>query len=170
MRRIAILLDDGFEDSEFSYPYNRLIEAGFDVDIIAGEKRSYTGEKGTKTTADLALADTSADDYDALYVPGGHAPEKLCTIPEMTPFVRAFAAKNKTICAVCHGPLLLAEAGVLRGRTVTGYKSTEEALLHAGALYTGESIERDGHIITARDPRSLPEMTRRLLDTLKHGN
>ena len=167
MQRVAILIDEGFEDSEFAYPCEHLKAAGYGIDIIANEKRSYTGKKGTKATAGLAIADASLHDYDALYIPGGHAPEKLCEIPEMVTFVREFARSGKILCAVCHGPLLLAEAGLLRGRTVTGYKSTKAALEEAGALYTGESVERDGSLITARDPRSLPEMTRRLFDALK---
>jgi protease I len=167
MQRIALLIDEAFEDSEFAYPYSRLQEAGCRVDIIGNEKRIYTGKKGTKAHADLALADASADDYDALYIPGGHAPEKLCKIPEMAAFVRTLHEEKKPICAVCHGPLLLAEADLLDGRTVTGYKSTKTALTKAGARYTGESVEGDDNIITARDPGSLPEMTQRFIELLK---
>jgi protease I len=166
MKKVAILIDEEFEDSEFAYPSEHLKAAGYDIDVIADEKRTYRGKHGMETSSDLALADAAVHDYDALYIPGGHAPEKLCAIPEVVTFARALAAENKPICAVCHGPLLLAQAGLLRGRTVTGYKSTKEALMQAGGNYTGESVERDGMLITARDPRSLPEMTQLFIELL----
>lgn len=167
MPRIALLIADGFEDSEFLYPYRHLLDAGFHIDIIAKEVRHYTGKHGEEAHADLAITGAKADDYDALFIPGGKAPEQLCMIPEMIAFVKECNAQKLILCAVCHGPLLLAEAGVLLGRTVTGYKSTEKRLVEAGALYTGSSVETDGRIITARDPRSLPEMTRHFISALQ---
>ena len=167
MPRIALLIADGFEDSEFRYPYRHLLDAGFHIDIISKEVRHYTGKHGEKVFATLAVADAEADDYDALFIPGGKAPEQLCEIPEMVAFVKSCDAEGQILCAVCHGPLLLAEAGLLQGRTVTGYKATKTRLLNAGALYTGSSIETDGRIITARDPRSLPEMTERFITALQ---
>lgn len=167
MPRIALLIADGFEDSEFLYPYTHLLDAKFHVDVIAEKSGLYTGQHGEKALATLPVTDAAATDYDALFIPGGKAPEKLCEIPEMISFVQACDARQQILCAVCHGPLLLAEAGLLKNRTVTGYKATKERLLDAGVLYTGNSVETDGRIITARDPGSLPEMTQRLIAALQ---
>ena len=164
--RIALLIDDEFEDSEFIYPYHRLQEAGHSVDIIGKKAGAYFGKHETRADASLGIDDAISDRYDALYIPGGYAPERLCKIPEMIAFVQAMRLHGKIICAVCHGPLLLAEAGILKGQRVTGYGTTKERLERAGADYSGESVVADGDLITARDPKSLPEMTTLLLQML----
>ena len=166
MARIALLIDDQFEDSEFIYPYHRLKEAGHQVDIIAKRIGSYFGKKDTEVKADRSIGDILAKEYDALYIPGGYAPAKLCEIQEMVSFAQTMTVTGKTVCAVCHGPQLLAKAGVLHKRTVTGYGSTQVELEEAGAHYTAQSVEVDGNLITGRDPKSLPEMTRLFLETL----
>ena len=165
--RIALLIDDEFEDSEFIYPYHRLLEAGHSVDIIGKKAGSYFGKRETRSDANLGIDDAIAEHYDALYIPGGYAPERLCQIAQMVAFVQAMQTHHKLICAVCHGPLLLAKAGILQGRSVTGYPATQERLEDAGAHYTDQSVTFDDDLITARDPKSLPEMTSLLLDALK---
>jgi protease I len=167
MARIALLIDDQFEDSEFIYPYHRLKEAGHQVDIIAKHIGSYFGKKDTEAHANRAIGEILAKEYDALYIPGGYAPAKLCEIQEMVSFTQTMTATGKTVCAVCHGPQLLAKAGVLNKRTITGYGSTQEELEDAGAHYTARSVEVDGNLITARDPKSLPKMTSLFLESLE---
>ena len=165
--RIALLIDDEFEDSEFIYPYHRLLEAGHSIDIVGKKRGVYFGKRETKCDAEIGIDDAIAEQYDALYIPGGYAPERLCEIPQMVAFVQAMGHHGKLICAVCHGPLLLAKAGILKGRNVTGYPATQEQLKKAGAHYTGQSVTFDDDLITARDPKSLPEMTALLLEALR---
>lgn len=167
MKRVAILIDEGFEDSEFIYPYYRLLEAGMAVTVIAPKTGSCRGKHGTMAQVTASLKTAQSHAYDALYLPGGHAPEKLQKVAETAPFVRSFAREEKLICAVCHGPLLLASAGLLKGKRVTAYPSVKEALAEAGADYRGSGAERDGKIITARDPQALPEMMRLFLAQLE---
>lgn len=167
MKRVAILIDEGFEDAEFIYPYYRLLEAGMEVTVIAPTIGSCRGKHGTKAQVSESLKTAQSQRYDALYLPGGHAPEKLQRLAGTAPFVRAFAHAGKVICAVCHGPLLLASAGLLEGRRVTAYPSVEAELVEAGANYTGSSAEVDGRLVTARDPRALPEMMRLFLAQLE---
>ncbi len=167
MKRVAILIDEGFEDSEFIYPYYRLLEAGMAVTVIAPKTGSCIGKHGTKAQVTERLEAAQSHAYDALYLPGGHAPEKLQLLAETAPFVRAFALEEKLICAVCHGPLLLASAGLLKGKRVTAYPSVKAALVEAGADYTGSSAEVDGKLVTARDPQALPGMMRLFLAQLE---
>lgn len=167
MKRVAILIDEGFEDSEFIYPYYRLLEAGMTVTVIAPKTGSCMGKHGTKAKVTEKLETAQSEAFDALYLPGGLAPEKLQKVAETAPFVRSFAGEQKLICAVCHGPLLLASAGLLKGKKVTAYPSVKEALVEAGADYTGSGAEKDGKIITARDPQALPEMMRLFLAQLE---
>ena len=165
--RVAILIADMFEDSEFIYPYYRLIEAGVQVDVVGQKEGDYRGKHGTHAKATRAIETLKSSDYDALYVPGGHAPQKLQNVPQMVAFVASMYRSGKTVCAVCHGPLLLASAGVLNGKKVTGYRSVKEELLNAGADYSDKAVEEDGTIITARDPAALPAMMKRFLARLE---
>jgi protease I len=155
-----------FEDSEFIYPYYRLIEAGAIVDVIGVKKGSYGGKHGTtaKTTQTIDGLQSSA--YDALYIPGGYAPDRLRRSAAMVAFVRSAYEEGKIICTVCHGPSLLISADILGAKRVTGYPSIGDDLLNAGAVYTAEAVEQDGTIITARDPKALPEMMKRFLALL----
>jgi protease I len=93
-----------------------------------------------------------------VYVPGGHAPDRLRRDPEMVDFVKSLYDAGKAVCAVCHGPSLLVSADILTGKKVTAYHSIKDDLVNAGASYTDKLVEQDGKIITARDPKSLPAM------------
>ena len=157
-KKIAILIDDGYEDSEFIYPYYRLLEAGVSVDVVGQEKRAYRGKHGTRTKATKRIRGLESRDYDGVYIPGGYAPDSLRREPEMVVFVRSLYEAGKVICAVCHGPSLLASAGILKGKKVTGYHAIKDDLINAGAYYADKPVELDGNIITARDPRPLPAM------------
>ena len=165
-KKIAILIDDMFEDAEFIYPYYRLLEADLRVDIVGKKKTVYRGKHGTTAKATQSIHDLESSDYDALYVPGGYAPDKLCREPEMVDFVKSLYEEGKTVCAVCHGPSLLVSAGILRGKKVTGYHSIKDDLTNAGAYYADKTVEQDGNIITARDPQSLPAMMKLFLTLL----
>ena len=167
MVNVAILIDEGFEDSEFIYPYYRLLEAGINVDVVANEKRTYSGKHGTTAKATQTIHGLESYDYDGVYVPGGHAPERLLREPEMVAFVTSLYETGKAVCAVCHGPSLLASAGILKGRKVTAYHSVKDELERAGAYYADKPVELDGNIITARDPKSLPEMMKLFLPLLE---
>lgn len=167
MKKVAVLIDEKFEDSEFIYPYYRLIEAGMQVDVIARERGEYKGKHGTLAKAACAIGDVASAEYTALYIPGGRAPERLRQLEAMLSFVRSMYKEEKVICAVCHGPLLLAAAGIISGRRVTAYPSTKEELEAAGAIYTAQRVEMEGSLITAQDPGAMPEMMKRFLPLLE---
>lgn len=166
-KKVAILVDDMFEDAEFIYPYYRLLEAGLTVDIVGKKRIVYRGKHGTTAKATETIHGLKSSDYDAVYVPGGYAPDRLRREPEMVAFVKALYEEGKVVCAVCHGPSLLVSADILKGKKVTAYHSIKDDLENAGAYYTDKPVEQDGKIITARDPKSLPEMMKLFLPLLE---
>ena len=157
-KKVAILLDDMYEDSEFIYPYYRLLEAGVGVDVVGKKESSLRGKHGTAAKATKAIHGVKSGEYDALFIPGGYSPDGLRSEPAMVGFVKELFDAGKPLCAVCHGPSLLISAGILNGKKVTSYRSIKDDVINAGADYTGGSVEQDGNLVTARDPGSLPQM------------
>jgi protease I len=158
--KILIIATDGFEDSELLEPRRRLIEAGADVTLAAPERGQIKGDKGAAITPDATLDEVDASDFDALLLPGGTKnPDKLRIIPAAVDLVRAFAAADKPIAAICHGPWLLVEADAVRGRTVTGWPSIRTDLRNAGGEVVDREAVTDGNLVTARKPEDIPAFT-----------
>jgi protease I len=168
MTKIALVLGQGYEDSEFRVPYDRLRAAGLDVDIIgprAGEV--LAGEKGReKVKADLGIDKAKPDDYDALVIPGGYSPDKLRADKRFVDFVLAFDRAKKPIAAVCHGPQLLLTARLVKGRKLTAWHTIQEDLRQAGAQVVDEEVVVDGNLITSRKPDDLEAFSRAILSHL----
>ncbi|WP_423750798.1 type 1 glutamine amidotransferase domain-containing protein [Salinirarus marinus] len=164
-----IVTTDGFEDSEFSYPFYRLREEGWDVDVATPDGESVEGEHGYEFDADWAIdahqPDWWAAEYDLLVIPGGDAPEALRTeAPEAADVVAAFDAADQPIAAICHGAQLLVSADVLEGREATGYWSLEVDVENAGATFVDDPVVVDGNLVTSRVPDDLPAFTTELLN------
>ncbi|KGJ06906.1 type 1 glutamine amidotransferase [Paracoccus versutus] len=158
--RILILATDGFEQSELEVPRDRLSEVGATVEIASpgGESiRGWQGEDwGQRVHADLALSSVDASAYDALVLPGGQInPDKLRIEPGAVDLVRRFHDEGKIVAAICHGPWLLVEADLIRGRKVTSYKSIRTDLVNAGGVWVDGQAVTDDRIITARSPADL---------------
>ncbi len=164
--KIACVLGPDFEDSEFRVPFDRFTAAGHQVTVIGLERgASLQGKKGReKTTADLGIDQARADEYDALFIPGGHSPDALRGDPRMVQFVKAFA--NKPIFAICHGPQLLLTAGMVQGRTLTAWKTVQEDLKHTGAKVVDQEVVVDRNLVTSRKPDDLDAFTRESLRLL----
>lgn len=157
MARIAFLVEDIFEDSEFQMPYDRLHEAGHQVVIVSSSAgQQITGKNGTTITSDAASSDVSPDMFDALVLPGGYSPDKVRTDTDAVALTRKIHDSDKPVAAICHAPWILAEADVLRGRTVTSWPSLRTDLVNAGARWVDEELVRDGNITTSRKPDDLP--------------
>ncbi|MDT8384298.1 MAG: TusE/DsrC/DsvC family sulfur relay protein [Gammaproteobacteria bacterium] len=157
MSAVAIIVGEGFEDSEFQIPYERLQEAGYIVDIIGTEAGAAIKGKRDQSVAriDFSARAVSADDYALLVIPGGHSPDHLRTNPDVVSLVRGFSDAGKPIAAICHGPQLLIEAGVVRGRTLTSWASVKTDLVNAGAVWIDQAVVIDGNLITSRKPADL---------------
>jgi protease I len=157
MARIAFVVANDFEDSEFRIPYDRLLGAGHDV-VIVGRKsgEDLTGKKGKETIrTQVAAGEARAEDFDALVIPGGYSPDQLRTDESVVSFVRGFRLGKKPIAAVCHGPSLLIEADLVRGRTLTSWPSIRTDLRNAGASWVDQRVVEEGGLITSRNPGDL---------------
>jgi protease I len=169
MARIAMIADDMFEDSELRQPLDRLREAGHEVVLVGLEAgKQITGKRGEeKRTVDRAAEDVSADEFDALVIPGGYSPDKLRTSRAMVAFTRAFFDQGKLVAAVCHAPWMLIEADVTEGRTVTSWPSIRTDLINAGARWVDREVVEDGNLITSRKPDDLPAFSQAILRRLE---
>ena len=160
-KRVAILVENGFEQVELTEPKKALEDAGAIVDIISPKPGSVKGwqhtDWGDKLDVDLALADARAEDYDALLLPGGVMnPDKLRMNPEAVRFVAAFVDAGKPIAAICHGPWTLIEAGGVSGRTMTSWPSLQSDLRNAGATWVDRECVVDRGLVTSRKPDDIP--------------
>lgn len=172
--RVAILATDGYERSELRDPLEKLRAAGARVEVVSpksGEIRSWAdGDWGDSVPVDRALAEASAEDYDALVLPGGQInPDKLRTEPAAVQMVKDFAEAGKPIGAICHGPWMLVEAGVVEGREVTSYSSIRTDLVNAGARWFDEEVIVDNGLVTSRNPDDLPAFIAKLIEEIKEG-
>ncbi len=168
MARIATLLDQDFEDSEFRVPYDMLRAAGHDVDVLGIEPGSVKGKQGKEEVrVETAVKDRSVDDYDALLIPGGYSPDHLRMDDDVVDFVRRFWASGKPVAAVCHGPQLLIEADVVKAHKVTSWPSVRRDLENAGATWVDSEVVVDGKLITSRKPDDLEVFTKTLIDNLR---
>ncbi len=169
MARVAMLLDDMFEDSEFRVPYDRLRQAGHEVLVVGREARKeVSGKRGKeKVTIDVSIRDVSADELDALVIPGGYSPDRLRTDMKMVGITREMFVSGKPVAAVCHAPWMLAEADIADGRTVTSWPSIRTDLINAGARWVDREVVEDGNLITSRKPDDLEAFTDAILRQLE---
>src|SRR6187402_3307775 len=124
--RIVMMTADGTEDQEFFYPYYRFNEAGYKVDVITPDGKGFKGKNGAGLEETMSIALASPEIYDLLYIPGGKAPEKLKKEEAAILFVQSFVATGKPIAAICHGPQLLAKAGVIDGKQIAAWPECQE--------------------------------------------
>ncbi len=163
-KRVAILTGNKVEDIEFFYPYYRLAEAGYDVDVLTIDGEDLTGKHGLGISVSKKITDASPSSYALLYLPGGQAPATLRKDNDVLAFVKAFAATGKPIAAICHGPQILISAGLVKGRTLSAWPEVGKEIEDAGGTYTDEALQEEGQFITARWPGDLP---RHLYGTLQ---
>jgi protease I len=169
---VAILVTDGFEQVEMTAPREALEAAGAKTRLISpqsGEVQGWTHhEKGLKFPVDATLDTVDAQEFDALLLPGGVAnPDQLRTIPQAVLFVKDFVKAGKPIAAICHGPWLLVEAGVVKGRILTSWPSLRTDILNAGARWVDCEVVADGNLITSRKPGDIPAFNRQMIEQFK---
>ncbi|MGE3275761.1 MAG: DJ-1/PfpI/YhbO family deglycase/protease [Vicinamibacterales bacterium] len=167
-RRIALLVEDFFDDAELVGARDTLVAHGAAVVIVgplAG--RSHTGLAGTAVSVERAGGEARAADFDAVVVPGGYAPDRLRLRHAVVDLVRDAVAAGKPVAAICRGPALLINAGVIRGRTVTCWPSIAVDLKNAGGRYVDRPVVVDGPVITARKADDLPFLLEALVAALR---
>jgi protease I len=170
-KHVLIMATDRFEESELFGPLEILRARGATVSLASLEMKSIMGtvhdEPGKSIMPDLLIGDVDMDDYDALLLPGGVGnPDRLRAEPAAVALVRAFADEGKPVAAICHGPWLLVEADVVRGRRVTSWPSIRTDLRNAGGDVVDEAAAVDGNIITSRNPDDVPAFTEALANAL----
>ena len=165
MAKVAFVVDEMYEDSEFRVPYERVKDAGHEAVIVGLEAgKTITGKKGKDTlTTDVAVGDVSPDEFDALVIPGGYSPDKIRLDQGMVAFTKTIAGADKPVAAICHAGWMLAEADLIRGKTVTSWPSVKTDLINAGANWVDQEVVEDGNIITSRKPDDLEAFTKTLL-------
>jgi len=171
MTRVLILATDGFEQSELTGPRDALNAAGIETIVASPEAGTIKGwqhtDWGDSIAVDQTLDEVDAGSFDALVLPGGQMnPDKLRLEPKAIALVKTFAQSGKPLAAICHGPWLLAEADVLKGRTVTSWPSIRTDLRNAGANVVDEEVVVDGNFITSRKPDDIPAFAKAVIAAL----
>jgi protease I len=173
-KKIAILVCEGFEQSELQQPREALDEAGATTHIVSpqdGPLRAWAEtDFGDEFDVDVKLEDASAEDYDGLLLPGGVLnPDKLRRESAAVDFVRAFFESGKPVAAICHGPQMLIEAGVVDGRRVTSFPSVKTDLINAGANWVDEPVVVDQGLVTSRKPDDIPQFNAKMIEEFAEG-
>jgi protease I len=167
-KKIAILAEEDFEDSELIEPLRSMKNAGARVVIVGtGSKPSYRGKRGNASVSVDTTADkVNVEDFAAIIIPGGYAPDKMRRDPAMVELVKKAYEMGKVVAAICHGPQLLISADIVRGRRVTSWPSIAVDLENAGAVWVDAPVVQDGNIITARKPADLPRFNKAIIEAL----
>jgi len=172
--KILMISADGFEQSELEVPRDKLKEAGAKVTLATPEGRNVKGWKdknwGPVAKSDAAIESVDPNDFDALLIPGGQMnPDILRANARAVEIVKAFAEAGKPIAAICHGPWLLVEAGILKGRKATSYKSIKTDVINAGAQWEDRDVVVDDGIVTSRAPGDLPAFVSKFIEEIEEG-
>ena len=165
-KRLAILVEDLYQDQEVWYPYFRLKEAGAEVLVVGTNKKDYKSKHGYPITANVTIDNVSANQFDGVIIPGGYAPDILRRFPEVLAFVSDLHHQGKLIGAICHAGWVLCSTDILRGKTATCFFAIKDDLINAGATYVDREVVRDGNLVTSRKPEDLPAFLKTIIDVL----
>jgi protease I len=173
-KKIAFLLTDGFEQSEFTQPWEAIKKAGAKCELVSLKSGKIQGmkhaDKVDKFVVDKTIDEVSASDYDGLVLPGGVLnPDTLRTSEDAVSFIRDFFTQQKPVAAICHGPWTLIEADVVRGRKVTSWPSLRTDLINAGANWVDEECVCDNGLVTSRNPDDLPAFCEKAIEEFAEG-
>jgi len=166
-QKVAILAEQLYEDQELWYPYYRLMEAGYDVKIVAPVKKTYYSKHQYPVNADLSIDEAKAEDFIGVVVPGGYAPDHLRRHSKIVSFVRKIYEKDGLVAAICHAGWLLISAGILNDKDATCFFAIKDDLINAGANYLDKEVVIDKHLVTSRSPKDLPAYLPAILKVLK---
>jgi protease I len=168
-KRIAILVEEDFEDSELIVPMWGMKNAGAKVLVVgSGSQEIYEGKRGSVSIrADTTADKVRAEDFDAIIIPGGRAPARMRQHPAMVDLVKKADELGKLIAAVCHGPQLLVAAGIVRGRRLTSWPAVAKELKAAGAEWVNQAVVENGNLITSRKPADLPKFNQAIIEALR---
>ena len=173
-KKVAILTENGFEEVELISPKKALEDAGAEVDIISPQKdkvKAWAHDHWSiELPIDMNIDDVDPNDYDALVIPGGVLnPDKMRLNDKCVEFAQHFLQEGKPVAAICHGPQLLIETGMLEGRNMTSYPSVKTDLENAGALWSDREVIVDNGLVTSRSPEDLEAFNKKMIEEIKEG-
>lgn len=168
-KKVAVLAENMYEDLELWYPVYRLKEEGVKVTIVGSGETEYKSKHKYPVKVDAQINDIKAGDFDGVIVPGGYAPDKLRQNDKILSFVKDLNSNNKLVAAICHAGWVLASAGIIKDKQVTGFVAIKDDLVNAGAHYLDKEVVKDGNIITSRKPDDLPAFCKEILSFLKEN-
>ena len=173
-KKVAIITENGFEEMELISPMKTLRDAGATVAIISPQKARVKAWNNNhwsiEVPVDVNVKDADPNHYDALVVPGGVLnPDKSRQNPDCVAFVKQFLESGKPVAAICHGPQLLIETGLLKGRTMTSYPSIKTDLINAGVHWVDQEVVTDNGLVTSRSPKDLPAFNRKMVEEIGEG-
>ena len=173
-KKVAILTENGFEETELTSPKKAMENAGIKVDIVSPQKSKVKAWSQDHWSVELPvnvnLADADVEDYDALLIPGGVMnPDHMRMNEQCVQFARDFMKTGKTVAAICHGPQLLIETGLLKGRKLTSYPSIKTDLKNAAADWRDREVVVDDNLITSRSPKDLEAFNKKILEQIREG-
>ena len=168
MARIAVIIADLFEDSEYTEPVEAFTKAGHNILHVGLQKGAIvTGKKkGTEVRIDTTPTESPAESFDALLIPGGYSPDKLRVNQDAVAFVQSFMDDAKPVFSICHGPQILITAKALEGKNVTGWKSITQDIIYAGGNFLDQEVVVNGNLVSSRSPKDLPAFIQASLEML----
>nr|ALS89876.1 PfpI: intracellular protease, PfpI [uncultured bacterium] len=173
-KKVAILVTDGFEQVEMTKPREALDDAGAETKIVSPNSGQIQGmhhaDKGDKFDVDIVLDDARPEEFDALMIPGGLMnPDQLRSTPEALQFTKHFFKENKPVAAICHGPWVLIDAGVVRGRKLTSWPAIKTDVKNAGGNWVDQEVVVDNGLVTSRKPDDIPAFNEKMIEEFCEG-
>jgi protease I len=169
-KKIAILAENMYQEMELWVPYYQLKEEGAEIKVVGTGAKAYTSKMGYPVNADVSAEEVKAGDFDAVIIPGGYAPDLMRRSEAMVKLVKDAFQSGKVVAAICHAGWMLCSAGVLKGKTATGFHSIKDDLVNAGARYVDQEVVVDGNLITSREPKDLPAFCREIIKALEKAS
>ncbi|HEX3164967.1 MAG TPA: type 1 glutamine amidotransferase domain-containing protein [Chitinophagaceae bacterium] len=173
-KKVAILTESGFEEVELTSPKKALEDAGAEVEIVSPQKEKVKAwahdHWSIELPVDVNVEEADPNDYDALMIPGGVLnPDKMRLNDKCVEFAQNFLQEGKPVAAICHGPQLLIETGMLEGRNITSYPSVKTDMINAGAIWTDREVIVDNGLVTSRSPKDLEAFNKKMIEEIKEG-
>ncbi len=166
-KKVAILIENNYQEMEFYYPFYRLQEEGAEVVVVGSGKDIYTSKFGYPARQTVSADNTSAKGLDGIIVPGGYAPDIMRTNQHMVDLVKQVSEQGGVVAAICHAGWMLASADVLRGKKATGVRAIRDDMVNAGCQFVDQEVVRDGNLITSRTPPDLPAFMREVISAIE---
>ncbi|MCM8782404.1 MAG: type 1 glutamine amidotransferase [Candidatus Omnitrophica bacterium] len=167
MKKVAVLVEEQYQVLEVWYPYLRFREEGITTLLVGTGKGRYKSKEGYPAEEEVVIKKAKVDDFDAVVIPGGYAPDILRRYEEVNNFVREMFKKGKVVASICHGGWVLVSAGILRGKTATSFSAIKDDIINAGARFVDKEVVVDGNLITSRNPYDLPAFCKEIIRQLK---